>query len=585
MIDYRAFDRAVGLNWYTVDPDLQALLDRVLDPADRAWAEERSTEMGAVAGGLIAEAAEVIDKHPPRLERWDRSGEEVNRVVHHPMALAAKRACWESGLSGSRLRREAAERGRPFPGVLQGVAYYLLSQADTGLTCATGMTGGVVRLVERFAAPDVRARLLPRLTAPRFEDAWDGAMFMTERTGGSDLSTLTTRATPRPDGAWALDGSKWFCSNVDAAAIATLARPEGGPPGLKGVALFLVPRVRADGTPNDIRIRRLKDKLGTRTVPTGEVDFVGTEAYLLAGDGSATDGRGINRMMEMVQVSRFGIACMGLGIMRRAFLEAMIYASHRAAWGKPLVEHPLARETLVRLLVELEATAALLFAAAAVADDADSVLGRLLVPLAKLRATRQGIAHASAAVEMLGGNGYVEDWPTARLFREAQCHTIWEGTENIICLDVLRALRAEGTAHALLARATDAIRTSGHRALDRPRGILGGALDRLERRLSRLATAERTSAEYHARALANALCDVAETALLLEAAAWELERRGSARKAVVAALFAARHLVGDEEAALALEERACRTLFAPLVGYGTIAPAALGDLVRLASAA
>src|SRR5581483_11476079 len=188
--------------------------------------------------------------------------------------------------------------------------------------------------------------------------------------------------------------------------------------------------------------------------------------------------------------------------------------------------------------------------------------------------TRQGIAHASAAVEMLGGNGYVEDWPTARLFREAQCHTIWEGTENIICLDVLRALRAEGTAHALLARATDAIRTSGHRALDR-----------LERRLSRLATAERTSAEYHARALANALCDVAETALLLEAAAWELERRGSARKAVVAALFAARHLVGDEEAALALEERACRTLFAPLVGYGTIAPAALGDLVRLASAA
>jgi hypothetical protein len=584
MIDYHAFERAIGLNWYTVDPNLRGLMDRLLDPADRAWAEVRLTEIGALAGGPIAEAAEVIDKHPPRLERYDRWGEEVNQVVHHPATAAAKKACWESGISGSRLRRECEERGRPFPAVVGAATNYLLCQADTGLSCATGMTGGVVGLVERFAPPEVKARLLPRLTAARFEEAWDGAMFMTERTGGSDLSTITTTATPR-DGAWVLNGFKWFCSNIDAAAIATLARPDGAPPGLKGVALFVVPRWRADGTPNGIRIHRLKDKLGTRTVPTGEVDFVDAEAYLLAGgenggQGSATDGRGINRMMEMVNTSRFGVACMGLGLMRRAFLESAIYAAHREAWGRRLEEHPMVRETLVRMVVELEAAAALVFAAGAALDRRASGLARLLVPLAKLRATRQAIEHASLAVEMHGGNGYVEDWPMARLLREAQCHTIWEGTENIVCLDVLRALRIEGTAHAFLERVGSTARRAGHGLLDRPRAALGVAAGRVERTLAEAAAMERTSAQYRARALANRLCDVAEAALLVEEAEWELAARRSARKAVVATLFAVRHLAGDPEAALAVEEEACRGLFAPLVAYGTVEPGGAEGLGR-----
>jgi acyl-CoA dehydrogenase len=586
MIDYQAFDRAIGLNWYALDPNLQAAMDRLLEPADRAWAEERLTEIGGLAGGLIAASAEVIDKNTPRLERYDRWGEETNRVVHHPAALAAKRACWESGMSGSRLRRESQERGRPFPAVVGAAANYLLCQADTGLACATGMTSGVVALVERFASPEVKERLLPRLTAPRFDDAWDGAMFMTERTGGSDLGTLTTTAKARPDGTWALDGFKWFCSNIDAAAIATLARPEGAPAGVKGVALFVVPRWRADGTPNGIRMHRLKDKLGTRTVPTGEVDFVDAEAYLLAGDGngargSATDGRGINRMMEMVNTSRFGVAGMGLGLMRRAFLEAAIYAAHRTAWGRTLDEHALVRETLVRMLVDLEAATALFFAAARAMDRRGSGVARLLVPLVKFRATRQGIELCSQAVEMLGGNGYVEDWPTARLLREAQCHTIWEGTENIICLDVLRALRVEGTAQALLGRVTSAIRDAGHRLLDRPRGMVGEAAQRLERLLAQIAGLDRTGAEYRARTLTHRLTDLIQGALLLEEAEWELATRGSARKAVVATLFCGRRLATDADAAAAAEEQACRTLFAPLVRYGTIAPAGAEPVARL----
>jgi len=580
MIDYHAFDRAIGLNWYTTDPNLRALMDRLLDPPDRAWAEEHLQRIGALCGGPIAERAEIIDKNPPRLERYDRWGEEANRIAHHPASVAAKQNCWESGISGARLRREARERGRPFPGVMQTACNYLLSQADTGLVCATGMTSGVVGLVERFASREVRERFLPRLTADRFEDAWDGAMFMTERTGGSDLGTLTTTARQR-DGMWYLNGFKFFCSNIDAAAIATLARADGAPAGIKGVALFVVPRHRRDGSPNGIVMHRLKDKLGTRTVPTGEVDFVEAEAYLLAGeDGSATDGRGINRMMEMVNESRLGVACMGLGLMRRAFLEAAIYAAHREAFGRRLEDLPMIREQLLRMLVQLEAAAALVFAAGDAADHPQSELARILIPLAKFRATRQGIDLTSTAVEIHGGNGYVEDWPTARLLREAQCHTVWEGTENVICLDVLRALRVEGAAQALLARGKAAMRGSGDALLDPPRSLLAQAVQRIEAMLGSVAGMDRAGAEYRARALTGRLCDFAQTALLLEEAEWELTAHNSARKAVIATLFTMRHLSRDEDAAIALEESACRHLFSPLVRYGGILPGSAKDAMR-----
>jgi acyl-CoA dehydrogenase len=574
MIDYAAFERAIGLNWYEVDPNLRALMDRLLDPADRDWAENALRRAGALCGGPIGERAEAIDKHPPRLERYDRWGEESNRVVHHPATLAAKRDLWECGISGPRLRLEALRRDRPFPPVLVAACNYLLSQADTGMLCAVGMTNGVVGLVERFAPPATKQLLLARLAAEHFEDAWDGAMFMTERSGGSDLATITTTATLR-DGVWRLTGFKFFCSNVDAAAIATLARPEGVSAGIKGIALFVVPRRRADGTPNGIVIHRLKDKLGTRTVPTGEVDFVDAEAYLLAGDdGSATDGRGINRMMAMVNESRLGVACMGLGIMRRAFLEAAIYAARREAFGRRIEDLPLVRETLVRMVVELEAAAALVFAAGAAMDRQTSSEWRSLVPLAKFRATRRGIDLASLAVEIHGGNGYIEDWPTARLLREAQCHTVWEGTENIICLDVLRALRAEGVARGLLEHAGRVARATGDPLLDPVRALVAEAARRAERLLAEVAAMDRDGAQYWARTLTSRLSDLMQATLLIEEAEWEGARRGSARKAVVAALFTARHLTPDGDLAVAAEEQACRQLFAPLVRYGEVAPAA-----------
>jgi alkylation response protein AidB-like acyl-CoA dehydrogenase len=571
MIDYRDFESAIGLNWYDVDPNLQQIAHRLLEPVDLEWCEPELRKAGALVGSHIAPRAEITDKNPPQLVKYDRWGERADEVVHHPGAIASKRDAWIAGISGPRLRNEAARHGRHYPEIMAAALNYLLSQAETGMLCAIGMTSGVVSLIRRYAPAALRKEMLAHLTAEDFDDAWDGAMFMTEKTGGSDLATLTTVA--RQDGDhWILNGSKWFCSNVDAGVIVTLARPEGAPDGLKGIALFLVPRRRADGRRNGIDIRRLKDKLGTRAVPTAEVDFVDAEAYLLAGEkadaGAARDGRGINRMMEMVNSSRHGVAVMGLGIMRRAFLEAAIFAAHRTAFGNPLRDLPMMREMLVGMVVELEAAAALVFASAA----EDSAITRLLVPLAKLRASRRGVELASQAVEVHGGNGYIENWPVARQFRDAQCHTIWEGTENIICLDVLRALRSEQVMEAAFATLERRL-GAAPRMLEQAREPVARAFGEVRAALEFLSRAERDLAQLRARTFANYLADVAQAALLFQEAAWELENRGSARKAVIATLFVRAHLSAPAARGLMSRDRTPLDLFDPLIGYGAIDPA------------
>src|SRR6185503_9093922 len=198
-------------------------------------------------------------------------------------------------------------------------------------------------------------------------------------------------------------GEKWFCSNIDGAAIVMLARPDGAPEGSAGLGLYLVPRVLDDGGRNRITMRRLKAKLGTRSVPTGEVEFHDAVGYALRPTGRSADAGGLGRMMEMVNGSRFGVAMMGLGIARRCFLEAAVWAHHREAKGRLLIDLPLAREQLVDALVELEAAVALGFELSSAARRADGErLRRLLVPAAKVRLCRLGVELASFAVELHG---------------------------------------------------------------------------------------------------------------------------------------------------------------------------------------
>jgi alkylation response protein AidB-like acyl-CoA dehydrogenase len=527
----------IGLNLYEADAPLRREIARRVDPSALGWAEGELGRWGELCGGPIARRAEVIDKNPPRLERYDRWGREVNRVVHHPMAIETKRDLCEAGYIGMQwtdeVRSDPAKRAA---GPLLGVMFnYMLCQSDTGMGCSCGMTGGVARILNRFADDEIRDRYLSRLTTMNYADQWDGAMFMTERSGGSDLSNSETQAIK--DGQhWLLEGEKWFCSNVDAKAILTLARPEGAPSGTKGLALFLVPSMLEDGEPNAIHIRRIKDKLGTRSVPTAEVNFERTVAYQIG-----EPGVGINRMMEMVNVSRLGVAIMGLGIGRRTFLEAALHAADREAFGHRIIDYPMVRETLATMATAVDAALVMCTESAYIgglfetgqATDEDLAFLRILTPLTKIRSTRIGIENAVEAVEMFGGNGYIEDWPTARQLRDAQCHTIWEGTENVNSLDVLRTIAKQGAHEALFARVERA--ASAATSATTPAAMLvEGALGKARNALGAVAAAP----DRLARKFANFLADLTASALLIESAAGP----DGQRQAIVAQTYASRTL-------------------------------------------
>jgi alkylation response protein AidB-like acyl-CoA dehydrogenase len=574
--DYAEFEQAIGLDWYRMDPNLSGLLDRYLsDPSDRALAEEHVGRFGALVGQVIAARAETTDKHGPVLRRYDRWGVEVDEVVHHPTWTESKADLVRNGFVS--LETYA---GRPVPGVVTASVSYLVSQAETAIYCGLGMTSGAADIVERYAPTSVRDELLGRLRSLDPSEAWEGGMFLTERQGGSDVGANSTRAVQ--DGEeWRIFGEKHFCSNVDAEVFIVLARPDGAPAGSRGLATFIVPRRLSDGSPNGFTIKRLKPKLGTVGVPTGEVMLDGARAWLAgtaapgADTDPARDGRGINRMMEMVNGSRFGVAVMGLGIHRRSFLEAAIYAARRAQWGRRIDSYPLVRETLVDMLVDLEAGMAATYECAAAvrgAEDPETarLVRRILVPLAKMRCTRVALGAASAGLEVLGGNGYMEDWPMARQLRDAQCHTIWEGTENILCIDVRRAMRSEHAHVALLSRVEQALETaSGHKVLAGALDVVAGALADTKGAIAFLDGASDDVALLHSRRLAELLADTVEGALLVEEAAWALDRDGDARKAAIARRFV-RRLSTPPLRGITDVDRVVLDLFEPIVRYGPV---------------
>jgi hypothetical protein len=331
-----------------------------------------------------------------------------------------------------------------------------------------------------------------------------------------------------------------------------LAKPEGAPDGIRGIAPFLVLWDRRDGGRNGVRIRRLKDKLGTKAVASAEVEFVDAEAFLLAPSGAdgeggsadaearganaAGDGRGLARMMELTNGARLGIAMMGVGCARRALVEALCYARARDAFGAPLVDHPLMQRKLAELIVEVEAAQALVY---------DGYLGprlRIGAPLIKLRAARLGITAASDAIEVHGGNGYIEQWPVARLLRDAQVNTIWEGPDNILCLDVRRGIEKEQAHQPFLDRLRQAVVAGSPSTDDRTLALVGTAVERLDEAIEAWQGLDRITAEARLFPLAQFMVDVYAAALLVEQAGWEQRELDSDRKALVARLYCNAHL-------------------------------------------
>jgi alkylation response protein AidB-like acyl-CoA dehydrogenase len=346
---------------------------------------------------------------------------------------------------------------------------------------------------------------------------------MTEQAAGSDIAGTLTLACPQEDGSWRLYGEKWFCSNPDAGFAMVLARVEGGPPGMKGISLFLLPRHLDDGSANRYHIVRLKDKMGTRSMASGEIRLEGAVAYLVG-----EQGRGFVQMADMVNNSRLSNGMRSAGMMRRAVAEAEFIARERRAFGQRLQDLPLMRVQLDKLRVPAEQARTMVFQTAQTlarsdAGDKDAyALLRILTPLIKFRACRDARKVAGDAMEVRGGCGYIEEWSDPRLVRDAHLGSIWEGTSNIVALDVVRAIRREGSLpvlkdhlHGLLA-GTVTVTPAYRRAL----------ADAFERAAKLAGCAAAEGGEKLARQAASGLYHCA-TAIAM---AWEAGQTGSAER-------------------------------------------------------
>lgn len=530
---------ALGLNWYLTDPTLQSTMAYYLQPDELAVVEPHLVRMGELMGGPVARWAEETDRNPPRLERYDRWGHDVSEVVMPASFTQSKRAV----LDAQQALRNDARGAKVSSGLGLFASNYLLNQADIGMGCALGTGGGMVQsLVAAYAPADVRDHVLAKFASGEW--AGETAQLLTERTGGSDLGALETTATRAGD-AWILNGFKWFASNCAGEAFVVLAKPEGAPDSTCGVANFLVLRTRRDGSRNGVRVRRLKDKLGTRSVASGEVEFVDAEAFLLSGEptGEAgpSDGKGLGRMMELTNAARLGIALFGLGNARRALVESLCYARRRHAFGGALIDKPLMRRKLAELIVDVEAAQAMVFDGTGATNHRQprGMRQRIAVPVTKLKVCRLGITAASDAIEIHGGNGYIETWPVARLLRDAQVNTIWEGPDNILCLDVRRGIEQARAHEALLARLRDAVSVSDD---DDTTRLVAGRVEDLDAAITAWSKLDRDLAEARLFPLAQFMGDVYAGALLTEQAAWERAARGGERKALVARLHAQRYL-------------------------------------------
>ncbi len=555
-IDYPAATR--GLNFFELDVNLQRLLWRRA-PGLLEDQERRLSEFGAWVGGPLDEQAAYSDRiAPPRLEAYDRHGERLGRVICNPAYLACHQEAYRRGAIGLAFGAAAG------PHLLSFVMGYLLSSADVAIHCPVTMTGALAYVLDRFAPEGVRARYLPELVRMDGKTK-SGGTWATELHGGSDVGATGTVA--RPDGgAWRLSGLKWFTSNADSGLALATARPEGAPEGGAGLSCYLVPDTLPDGTPNSFWVRRLKDKLGTRGLATGEIELADTWALEIAGPGD-----GLKVMMEALGYSRIHNAVAACGVQRRALLEALCWTGHREAFGGIIGTYPMIRDTLLDMAAELEACTALAFEAgiafdAALGDEDRRPWLRTATALAKYRTAEQGVRAAAQAIELVGGNGYTEDWPTARLFRDAMVLPVWEGPVNIQALELLRVTTAKQRGDRAFLERVSGILEGAPEALDGEAAVLRAALDDCECALAYL-RGRPEEGPRHARRLLDLMADTLAGALLVEEASFDL-KAGDARKGLIARRFLERCF--GPRAAIGPGPDPAQARFEHLLGYAVI---------------
>ncbi len=521
-------------NEYLADSLLRSYLARQIPVDVRERLQDGLTEMGRLAGGELYSLQLADRLNEPRLVQWDAWGNRVDRIELTPLWQRAERIAVDHGLTAIPYEHRDGRLSR----LHQFALVYLFHASSDVYTCPLAMTDGAVRTLIESKNRALIARAVPHLTSRDPKSFWTSGQWMTEASGGSDVSASLTAARRDADGRWRLYGRKWFTSAATSQMALTLARPEGNGPGGSGLALFYVETRDAAGRMQGIRVERLKDKLGTRKVPTAELTLDGTPAELVAEPAHGT--RHIEPMLKITRVWNSVCAC---SFMRRGVALAIDYARRRQVFGAPLIEQPLHRETLAAMRAELAGAFLLTFELVALLgrdesgelDEPGQQLLRLLLPITKLVTGKQSVAVASEALEAFGGAGYVEDTGLPVLLRDSQVLPIWEGTTNVLALDAV--LRAD------LDRGLAALRERVERALTTVRDPrLLPAAQAARELLTRAAewfdtTNDRVALQAGARRLALMIGRSFELALLLEHAQWSLAEEKSEITLVLARRF------------------------------------------------
>jgi putative acyl-CoA dehydrogenase len=400
---------------------------------------ERLASFGERAGSAeVAEWARQANENVPKLKSFDRYGQRIDEVEFHPAYHSLMAMGLEGGVSA------AAWSGAAAGHVLHTALEFLMAQAEPGVCCPMTMTYASIGALRH--QPDVAAEWTPRILAAKYDPSSRPAreksgvtigMAMTEKQGGSDVRTNTTRAEPDGHGGYILTGHKWFCSAPMCDAFLTLANTD------KGLSCFLAPRWAPDGERNAIEIMRLKDKLGDRANASSEIEYHGACATMLG-----EDGRGVRTIIEMVHHTRLDCILAPAAYMRQALANALWHTAHRTAFQKKLIDQPLMRSVLADMALESEAATALTFRIAKSFDEsprdaAAAAFSRIATPIGKYWINKRVVNFTYEAMEAHGGAGYVEDSVMPRIFRQSPLNSIWEGSGNVICLDVLRAMTRE----------------------------------------------------------------------------------------------------------------------------------------------
>ncbi len=436
----------LSANFYRSDKILQHYIKNNVSPAGFAYMQDKLDYTGAQAAGVMNELSLLADKKGPELVKRNFTGENIDEIRFHPaywqlMDIAVKsemfRVKWEPSLR-SKFNPEGHRLGFS--------TGYLYAMSESGQYCPLCMTDGVARLIDLFCRPEDKARLLPHIATDKTEELYTGAMFLTEKTGGSDVGANITVAEHQQDDVYALNGEKWFCSNANAQLIFALARTDNDVKGTKGLSIFMIENPLPDGTRNYMEVIRLKDKLGVRSMASAECILRDTKGKMVG-----KEFEGFKVMVEMVNLSRLYNSVAALAASRRALIEAYQFLNARKTFGKPTLEHSLIRTKLTELGALNVANFYLVWRAIESLDKADNgdkkeaQLFRIINPMTKKWSAETGVYITRESMELMGGLGYIEDGVLPKIMRDVMVLPIWEGSGNIIILDMLRAFfKSEG---------------------------------------------------------------------------------------------------------------------------------------------